>query len=81
MKMIKRVILSGSQLENKEMDLLLGGLLSNTNNGTPCTCEGSTNGYWYCNNNSNQANGCTCYGNENNTNKQTSCTCGTPGPA
>lgn len=58
------------------MEHLKGGLMSNNNDGSGCYCDGSTDSWFWCNDNTNKESGCSCYGNQDNTNKVANCTCG-----
>lgn len=78
MKVLKRIVL-GKNLTDGEMRTLTGGAMSNINEGNPCSCSGSTQGWWWCDDNTNEASGCVCAGNDNNTNKIEKCSCGTSG--
>lgn len=75
MKTLRKIVL-GRELPNGEMDVLRGGSMSNVNDASPCDCSGSTQGWFWCDDNTNEASGCACYGNDDNTNRQESCICG-----
>lgn len=75
MKTLKKIVL-GRALNNNQMDMLKGGSESNINDATSCSCTGSTQGSFWCDDNTNSAKGCQCTGNDNNTNEKTDCSCG-----
>lgn len=74
MKTLKKIVLARN-LANGEMGKLKAGNMSNVNDATPCSCEGSTQGNFWCNDNSNKVSGCSCYGTGDNSNTGKGCTC------
>lgn len=74
MKTLKKIVLARN-LAGEEMGKLKAGNMSNINNATPCSCGGSTQGAFWCNDNTNSKSGCSCYGKGDNSNKGIGCTC------
>lgn len=74
MEILKK-IKSVNLYKDDEMKRLVGGMASNQNSASDCSCSDSTNGWWTCNDNDNQATGCSCSGNNDNTNKVAHCSC------
>lgn len=72
MKTLKKIHL-GTEFSQKQMTSLLGG--ANINKVSDCTCEGSTDSYSFCKDNTNYQSGCTCRGQESNTNHSIGCLC------
>lgn len=58
------------------MDALKGGVMSDVNEASYCSCSGSTQGWFWCDDNTNKVSGCICKGNNDNTNSAGGCTCG-----
>lgn len=75
MKVLKKIVI-GRPLKADEMNSLTGGNMSNVNDASGCDCSGSTQGWFWCDDNTNEARDCKCSGNDDNTNKLVSCTCG-----
>lgn len=74
MKVIKK-IRQCEELSNNDMLHVLGGMASNINEATGCGCQGSSNGWILCNDNTNTASKCHCWGGSDNTNSKANCTC------
>ena len=72
MKTLKKIHL-GTKFTPKQMTGLLGG--ANVNKASFCGCDESTNSTDKCNNNTNYSWGCSCWGNNSNTNTEIRCSC------
>lgn len=72
---IKRRILTMEDMEKREKSHILGGSMSNINEADGCSCSGSSNGWFFCNDNSNAQKGCTCIGENDNSNEKMECSC------
>ena len=73
MKTLKRISL-GRTFNPTEMTSLRGG--SDINEADYCSCSGSTQTWFWCDDNKNTVHDCTCYGNDNNKNSGVGCSCG-----
>ncbi len=74
MKIIKK-IKTANVVQKESMLYVLGaGARTNNNSASRCTCHGS-DGHFWCGDNTNTANGCSCSGNSNNTNSVEHCRC------
>lgn len=75
MKILKKIVV-GKKITVNEMNALRGGMESNTNTATPCSCSGNTQNWFWCGDNTNSQSGCICYGNDDNSNNALDCSCG-----
>lgn len=74
MKVLKKINLQ--KLSDDNMNHLKGGSMSDVNNSSGCTCSGSDQGWFWCNDNNNNASDCYCQGTNNNKNSVSGCSCG-----
>lgn len=53
MKILKKIVL-GRRISPNEMDALKGGVMSDVNEASYCSCSGSTQGWFWCDDNTNK---------------------------
>lgn len=77
MKVLKKKIILADEIDRCDMNLLKGGIQAraNKNEAIGCKCTGSSNGYFFCNDNTNRGEPCTCAGKGDNSNLASHCNC------